>query len=77
MFEQAVLGLMDLLLALFLQFVFSNFEVLVFALSYYILFCNILLLSLKNCSFLMRDRERVDSDGRGGGKELGGDGGEP
>lgn len=46
----------------------------VFALSY-ILFCYILLLSVRNLLgffFLMKDRERVNLDGRGGGKELGG-----
>lgn len=46
---------------------------LVFVLSYYILFCYYL---LEVCS-LIRGREGVDPDGRGGGKELGGaEGGE-
>lgn len=48
----------------------SNFEVMVFVLSYYILFLYVLLLSLRSLFFLMKDRDGVDSNGRGKGGTL-------
>lgn len=48
----------------------SNFEVMVFVLSYYILFPYVLLLSLRSLFFLMKDRNGVDSNGRGKGGAL-------
>jgi hypothetical protein len=48
-----------LLLLSFLWVALSNLEV-VFVLSYYILFCHVCLLSLRNHSFLMRDIKGVD-----------------
>jgi hypothetical protein len=46
----------------------SNLDMKGFALSYYILFCHIWLLSLRSLFFLMRDRKGVDLKG-GGARE--------
>lgn len=48
----------------------SHFDMTVFVSSYCILFHHISLLSLKACSFLMRDTRGMDPDGRGVTKEL-------
>jgi hypothetical protein len=43
---------------------------------FFVLFCLVLLLFLRSCSFLMRDRNRVDLDEKGHGGILGGAEGE-
>ena len=55
----------------FCWFVLSSLDVMGFGLSF-ILFCHVLLLSLRNLFFLSRGTEGVDPDGRGDREELGG-----
>ena len=60
--------LLGLLFHLFIAL--SSLDVMVFVLSYYTLFCHVGWCLLKACSFLMRDRKGVDSEGRGDREEL-------
>lgn len=59
----------------FCLFVLSYFNLLVFALPFIIFFT---IITWKQVCFPMRDRKRVDVDGKGGGEELEGvEGGKP
>jgi hypothetical protein len=49
----------------------SNLEVIIFVLSYNILFCYILLLSLRSLFFSNERQKRSGSEGREVGEELG------
>ena len=48
----------------------SNFNVKVFVLCYFILFCSAFWYLLETCSFLVRDRKVVDLYGKKDEKEL-------
>lgn len=62
------LCILCLLLGSFLLFFCSILMFLAFVLSYFLVFVTKRLMTL---CLLMRDRKRIDPDGRGGGKELG------
>lgn len=49
----------------------SSFDMVVFTSSYYILFCQAWCYVLEVCSFLIRNKNGVDSEGKGHVKNLG------
>jgi hypothetical protein len=70
--EQSLSSVLAPMFFSFCPFVLSDFIMVVFYhISFYVVVFSYYL--LEACYFLMRDRKKVDLNGRGGGEELGGE----